>query len=194
MTTLLWSLNTIMKSTHGAHNYHYYHFVLVIIMLDDNTALIFEHNYEIKSWGSQLSFLLFFPFIFFVGWQHFFDLWTQLWSQLMGLSAQRHRRLDINDANIISRLDCITKSQPKHHCNCQNEKYSWNKNKIWSQQTLSELPLQRGKEMSLKKGILMWRKLTRKWNLFLHKLEYENLEYIVSGCTNSTKTGSKSIE
>ena len=37
-------------------------------------------------------------------------IWAQLWSQLMRLSAQRRRRLDINDANIISRLDSITMS------------------------------------------------------------------------------------
>ena len=156
-----------VKSWALTHDY----IIMVLLMLsfllwfDDNAALIFEHNYEVNSWGSQLSLLFcscyhfcwmttqlwssstimksthgaynyhyyFVLVIIFVGWQHSFDLLAQLWSQLMGLSAQRHRRLDINDANIISRLDCITKSQPKQDCNCQNEKHFWNKNKIWSQ-------------------------------------------------------------
>ena len=63
------------SQTMGAHDY----IIMILLMLsfllwfDVNTALIFEHNYEVDSWGSQLSLL-------FCSCYYFCWMTTQLWS------------------------------------------------------------------------------------------------------------------
>ena len=168
------------SQTMGAHDC----IIMILLMLsfllwfDVNTALIFEHNYEVDSWGSQLSLL-------FCSCYHFCWMTTQLWSSSTIMKSTHGAQCTAAPAvgykwcKYHFKAGLYYKVTTENQCNCQNEKYSWNKSKIWSQQTLSELPLQRGKEMSLKKGVLMWRKLII-WIVHWAKIDEKEMSFYVA--------------